>query len=44
MRPVGKKPNIDGWRLDVANEVDAVLNFQKAVKWVKPDAFLVNLA
>jgi len=39
-----KEADIDGWRLDVANEVDHEFwrTFRKAVKWVKPDAFLVG--
>lgn len=38
-----KEFDIDGWRLDVANEIDHDFwrSFRKAVKAVKPDAFLV---
>ncbi len=38
-----KEADIDGWRLDVANEVDHGFwrEFRKAVKAVKPDAFLL---
>ncbi len=36
--------NIDGWRLDVANEVDHVFwrEFRKAVKEVNPDAYIIG--
>jgi len=36
--------NIDGWRLDVANEIDHVFwrKFRTAVKSVKPDAYIVG--
>jgi len=39
-----KEADIDGWRLDVANEVDHGFwrHFRKAVRAVKPDAFLVG--
>ncbi|HEY8422950.1 MAG TPA: glycoside hydrolase family 13 protein [Thermoclostridium sp.] len=39
-----KEADIDGWRLDVANEVDHQFwrTFRKAVKSVKPDAFLIG--
>ncbi len=38
-----KEADIDGWRLDVANEVnhDFWREFRKAVRAVKPDAFLL---
>lgn len=38
-----KEADIDGWRLDVANEVDHEFwrEFRKAVRAVKPDAFLL---
>ncbi|RFU69856.1 alpha-glycosidase [Peribacillus saganii] len=36
--------NIDGWRLDVANEVDHQFwkEFRKAVKEIKPDAYILG--
>ncbi len=36
--------NIDGWRLDVANEIDHAFwrKFRTAVKSVKPDAYIVG--
>lgn len=36
--------NIDGWRLDVANEIDHVFwrKFRNAVKSVRPDAYIVG--
>ncbi len=36
--------NIDGWRLDVANEVDHAFwrEFRKVVKEVKPDAYILG--
>ncbi|PLS16078.1 alpha-glycosidase [Bacillus sp. M6-12] len=36
--------NIDGWRLDVANEVDHHFwkEFRKAVKEIKPDAYILG--
>lgn len=39
-----READIDGWRLDVANEVnhDFWRAFRKAVKEVKPDAFLIG--
>ena len=39
-----KEVDIDGWRLDVANEVDHCFwrEFRKAVKAVKPDALLIG--
>lgn len=39
-----READIDGWRLDVADEVDHYFwkCFRKAVKTVKPDAFLVG--
>ncbi|MCX8131328.1 MAG: alpha-glycosidase [Clostridia bacterium] len=39
-----KEADIDGWRLDVANEVnhDFWREFRKAVKAVKPDALLIG--
>lgn len=39
-----KEADIDGWRLDVANEVDFNFwrEFRKAVKSVKQDAFLIG--
>ncbi|NLN65951.1 MAG: hypothetical protein GX144_11200 [Clostridiaceae bacterium] len=39
-----KEADIDGWRLDVANEVnhDFWRAFRKAVRDVKPDAFLIG--
>ncbi len=41
-----KEANIDGWRLDVANEIDHDFwrKFRKAVKDVKEDAFIVGEA
>lgn len=38
-----KKANIDGWRLDVADEVDFTFwqEFRRAIKSIKPDAFLL---
>jgi glycosidase len=38
-----READIDGWRLDVANEVDHDFwrQFRKAVRSVKPDAFLI---
>lgn len=38
-----EEADIDGWRLDVANEIDHDFwrQFRKAVKVVKPDAFLI---
>lgn len=39
-----KTANIDGWRLDVADEVDYTFwqEFRKHIKSVKPDAFLLG--
>jgi len=39
-----KETDIDGWRLDVANEIDHKFwrKFRKAVKTVKPDAYIVG--
>lgn len=39
-----KKADIDGWRLDVANEVnhDFWRKFREAVRDIKPDAFLIG--
>jgi len=39
-----KEADIDGWRLDVANEIDHNFwrAFRKAVRSVKPDAFLLG--
>lgn len=39
-----REAGIDGWRLDVANEVnhDFWRSFRKAVKSLKPDAFLIG--
>jgi glycosidase len=39
-----QKTDIDGWRLDVANEIDHGFwrRFREAVKAVKPDAFLIG--
>lgn len=39
-----KEADIDGWRLDVANEInhDFWRQFRKAVKKTKPDAFLIG--
>ena len=39
-----KETDIDGWRLDVANEIDHEFwrKFRKAVKEVKPDAYIVG--
>lgn len=39
-----KEADIDGWRLDVANEVDHHFwrDFRKAVKAQKPDAFIIG--
>ena len=39
-----KETDIDGWRLDVANEInhDFWRHFREAVKKVKPDAFLIG--
>lgn len=39
-----KETDIDGWRLDVANEIDHEFwrKFRKAVKSVKPDAYIVG--
>ncbi|NLW60359.1 MAG: alpha-glycosidase [Firmicutes bacterium] len=39
-----KEADIDGWRLDVANEVDHYFwqSFRRAVKAVKPEAFLIG--
>lgn len=36
--------NVDGWRLDVANEVDHVFwrEFRKVVKEVNPDAYIIG--
>ena len=36
--------NIDGWRLDVANEVDHAFwrKFRQAVKTIKPDAYILG--
>lgn len=39
-----KEANIDGWRLDVANEVDHQFwrDFRQVVKKVKPDAYILG--
>lgn len=39
-----EETDIDGWRLDVANEVDHAFwrDFRKAVKEVKPDAYILG--
>ncbi|WP_083677689.1 alpha-glycosidase [Paenibacillus sp. FSL R7-0337] len=39
-----KEVHIDGWRLDVANEVDHVFwrDFRKAVKEINPEAFIIG--
>lgn len=39
-----EETDIDGWRLDVANEIDHEFwrKFRKAVKGVKPDAYIVG--
>lgn len=39
-----KETDIDGWRLDVANEIDHEFwrKFRKAVKTIKPDAYIVG--
>lgn len=39
-----EKCNIDGWRIDVANEVDHTFwrEFRAAIKAIKPDAYLVG--
>ncbi|SES83981.1 glycoside hydrolase family 13 protein [Anaerobranca gottschalkii] len=39
-----KEANIDGWRLDVANEIDHQFwrDFRRRVKAIKPDAYIVG--
>lgn len=39
-----KEADIDGWRLDVANEIDHAFwrDFRRAVKTEKPDAFIIG--
>ncbi|MBU1093211.1 MAG: glycoside hydrolase family 13 protein [Firmicutes bacterium] len=39
-----KEANIDGWRLDVADEIDYTFwqEFRKSIKSVKPDALLIG--
>lgn len=39
-----KETDIDGWRLDVSNEVDHMFwkSFRKAIKKIKPEAYIVG--